>query len=157
MRKRPGLFVFSRLPEFGQTLTVFPMKDIKPFAIIVGLVVDVGSTQVLLTRSLLLLTICFHLSAQDLQALAKDHSPTGLLSAIIPGALGSCIGGFVAGRLATTAEIKNTILMGLLSSLSGFLISGRLPLWYYVCGTLVTIGAATTGGYVARVIASESR
>jgi hypothetical protein len=131
------------------------MKDIKFLAIIVGVVTDVASTQVILLKFVFFCAIVLRIEGQDFRPLLSQHSLSTQLPEMALGGLGSFLGGFVAGRMAKTAEIKNTLLMGLLSNATGFAFFHMAETWVMVAGSAMTFAAATLGGYLALLIRRE--
>jgi hypothetical protein len=67
--------------------------------------------------------------------------------------LSTVLGGYVAGRLAKTNSIPNSLVVGLLSLLLALVTAatfpGVTPLWKIIAGSIVTIPAAVLGGYIA--------
>jgi NADH:ubiquinone oxidoreductase subunit 5 (subunit L)/multisubunit Na+/H+ antiporter MnhA subunit len=133
------------------------MQDIKILAILIGVVTDVGSTQVIMMRFVIFYTISHRLHPQAAHDLFTNPPLSIRLPEMALGALGSFLGGFVTGRLAKTEEIKNTLLMGLLSDITAALLPGAEETWVFIVGSFLTVCAAMTGGYLARVIADEDR
>lgn len=83
-------------------------------------------------------------------------SPEGLLALGIIGAVGTALGGYVAGRLAQAHEVKHGALVGLVSLILGVLqasVTGQpipLPYWYELLAYIIAVPAGALGGYFAR-------
>ncbi len=83
-------------------------------------------------------------------------SPESLLILGVIGTLCTVLGGFVAGRLAKSAEIKHGAFVGGLSLILSTLeqtLSGQdlpIPEWYQFLAYLVAIPAGALGGYIAQ-------
>ena len=83
-------------------------------------------------------------------------SPEGLLALGIIGAVGTALGGYVAGRLARAHEVKHGALVGLVSLILGVLqtsVTGQpipLPYWYELLAYIIAVPAGALGGYFSR-------
>lgn len=80
-------------------------------------------------------------------------SPEGLLALGIIGAIGTALGGYVAGRLARADEVKHGALVGVVSLILGVLhasMAGQpisLPYWYELLAYIIAVPAGALGGY----------
>ena len=83
-------------------------------------------------------------------------SPESFLALGIIGAVGTALGGYVAGRLAQAHEVKHGALVGLVSLILGVLqtsVTGQpipLPYWYELLAYIIAVPAGALGGYFAR-------
>ena len=82
-------------------------------------------------------------------------SPEGLITLFLIGVLGTVLGGYVAGRLAKSEEIKHGALVGAVSLALGLIQSGSgagspVPQWYELLGYALTIPAGALGGSLAQ-------
>ena len=83
-------------------------------------------------------------------------SREGLLALILIGAFGTALGGYVAGRLAGSDEVKHGALVGAVSLIVGALQSAvagggsPVPYWYELLGYVLTIPAGALGGSFAQ-------
>jgi hypothetical protein len=128
-------------------------KEISIKAVIIGLLVDIGGTFAFSFVFRLLAAIVLTSagrSSEDLEVFTQTM--VFLLSSLAAGLLFTSLGGYITAHLARKAEMKNALVMGILSSLSGviFLVLSHdsSPLWFNVLSLLLVIPAAILGGYV---------
>ena len=81
-------------------------------------------------------------------------SPEGLITLFLIGVLGTVLGGYVAGRLARSEEVKHGALVGAVSLAVGLIQSSSgarspVPEWYELLGYALTIPAGALGGSLA--------
>jgi hypothetical protein len=83
-------------------------------------------------------------------------APEFLLAATIHGTFFTAVGGYVAGRLAPSDELRHAVIVGLLSLVMAALIAttpggGPRPAWWFdVVGYLLAVPAAAAGGWLAQ-------
>jgi len=131
--------------------------------IIIGAVVDYVATYALITLYLIVHYMKEPLekgglSAEALQEALKEmlSSQEGLLALLVIGALCTVLGGYLAGRIAGTEEVKHGVLVGAVSLIIGFLQSGMageaspVPYWHELLGYLLAIPAGALGGSLAQ-------
>jgi hypothetical protein len=65
----------------------------------------------------------------------------------------TALGGYVAGRIARSAPLANSLALGIVSLLLAILVAALLPgvspLWKIIAGCIITVPAALLGGYFA--------
>ncbi len=131
--------------------------------IIIGAVVDYAATYALITLYLILVYMKEPLEnggvpAEALQEALKEmlSSQEVLLDLLIIGALCTILGGYVAGRIAGTEEVKHGALVGAVSLIIGILQTGmageasQVPYWHELLGYLLAIPAGALGGFFAQ-------
>ena len=135
------------------------MKGLKFLAIIVGLVVDIFGS--LLSGLFIGIAMVIFYASQgmsmkeisvQLDAAHLNQSLPFLLSSAGVGGFFTVVGGFVTGWMAKTYELKNALIMGLLSVAFGALFWSFSPMWFNVAGALITPPSAMAGGYFAQCI-----
>ncbi|MBI4523085.1 MAG: TIGR04086 family membrane protein [Deltaproteobacteria bacterium] len=131
--------------------------------IVIGAVVDYVATHLLI----LLYLIVYHakdslgeggVSEEAFEEALKEalSSQEGLLALILIGAFCTALGGYIAGRLAKSDEVKHGALVGALSLIVGLLQAGvagersPVPQWYELLGYLLAIPAGALGGLLAQ-------
>ena len=137
--------------------------------IIIGAVVDYVATYALITLYLILVYMKEPLEkggvpAEALQEALKEmlSSQEGLLDLLIIGALCTILGGYIAGWIAGTEEIKHGALVGAVSLIIGILQTGMagevsaVPYWHELLGYLLAIPAGALGGFFAQGRAGPS-
>jgi hypothetical protein len=135
------------------------MKGFKFLAIFVGLVVDIGGSFLSGVVIAVVMMIFYATKGMPLKEISTqmDAAHLGqsipvLLSSIGVGGFFTVVGGFVTGWLAQSFQLKNALLMGLLSALFGAVFWTFSPLWYNIVCVLITPVAAAVGGYFAQCI-----
>ena len=131
--------------------------------IIIGAVVDYAATYALITLYLILVYMKEPLEkggvpAEAFQEALKEmlSSQEGLLDLLIIGALCTILGGYLAGRIAGTEEVKHGALVGAVSLIIGILQTGLageaspVPYWHELLGYLLAIPAGALGGFFAQ-------
>jgi ABC-type thiamin/hydroxymethylpyrimidine transport system permease subunit len=137
----------------------FVMKDLKFLAIFVGWVVDIFGTLLFGFGMTIVLMIFFAAQGMPLKQITVqtntahlDQSLPILLASLGIGGFSTVVGGFVTGWMAKVSQLKNAVVMGLLSTLFGVVFWSFSPLWFNIVCTLITPAAAATGGYFAQCI-----
>ena len=131
--------------------------------IITGAVVDYAATYALVTLYLIFVYMKEPLEeggvpAEALQEALKEmlSSQEGLLDLLIIGALCTILGGYIAGWIARTEEIKHGALVGAVSLIIGLVQTGMageaspVPYWHELLGYLLAIPAGALGGSLAQ-------
>ncbi len=152
------------MEQLSQQSTPAPIQPkgfftgVKIRPIIVGAVVDYIGTYVAMVLYLALFFMGDALKegGASQEAVEKAFhqmisSPEGLITLFLIGVLGTVLGGYVAGRLAKTEEVKHGALVGAVSLALGILQSGSgagspVPHWYELLGYALTIPAGALGG-----------
>ncbi|TAK07616.1 DUF3792 family protein [bacterium] len=137
--------------------------------IIIGAVVDYVATYALITLYLIVYYIKEPLEngglpAEALQEALKEmlSSQEGLLALLVIGALCTILGGYLAGRIARTEEVKHGAFVGAVSLIVGVLQTGMageaspVPYWYELLGYVLAIPAGALGGSFAQGRAKPS-
>jgi hypothetical protein len=81
---------------------------------------------------------------------AMTRDPAYLRAALILGTASTIVGGWLVARIARRIPYFNALAYGLLSVVLSVLLSGDLPLWVQVVGTLLTLPAALFGAYFGK-------
>jgi uncharacterized membrane protein YeaQ/YmgE (transglycosylase-associated protein family) len=124
------------------------LSDIKLKAVIVGAIVDnVGTIAVML---FLMTALASQGISQD-EVVARMKSPSGLLLNLIIGLGCTCLGAYVAGRMAQRSEV----LHGAVVAVAGMVLAllyreSGVPLWYDIMGFAGMLPAGMLGGHIAR-------
>jgi putative membrane protein (TIGR04086 family) len=139
----------------------FTGVEIRP--IIVGAVVDYVATAILVTLYLILYYVKDPLAKNGLpeEAIEKAlsealSSSEGLIALIVIGVFCTMLGGYVAGRLAKTQEVKHGALVGVVSVVVGALQTAMareispVPYWYEILGYVLATPAGALGGSLAQ-------
>lgn len=126
-------------------------------AIVVGFLVDIGGTFLANIAYGLIMGII--LAAQGLTPAEIEttmaEGPAVYLTNLIIGFIFTFVGGYVAGRIAKTAEVFHGGMVGILGILLGLVLykplnMGAYPQWYIVLGFATAIPIALLGGYAAK-------
>lgn len=127
-------------------------------AIIAGVVVDYIATYAA-TYAYFFIYLAKELSKQgevtEDQIINYMTSPEGLMIGFALGAMGTALGGFVAGFKAGKLEIKHGALVGLCSLIVSFIEQSLheetlpLPQWFRFVSVVAIIPAGALGGFVA--------
>jgi hypothetical protein len=133
------------------------MKDIKFFAIFVGLIVDIFGS--LFSGIVISIVVAIYLAVQGMPlkqisvqlSSTEEQSFLALHAAIGIGEFSTFVGGFVTGWMAKSAQLKNALIMGILSTLLGALFWSFNPLWFNIVCIPFTPASAAVGGYLAYV------
>jgi putative membrane protein (TIGR04086 family) len=127
--------------------------------VIVGAVVDYVATHILIVLYLFAsLGKDGGVSEEALEEALRDAvtSQDGLFTLLLIGALGTILGGYIAGRIAKTEEVKHGALVGAVSLILAALQAGAsgaeslVPYWYQLSGYLLAIPVGALGGYLAQ-------
>jgi CBS domain containing-hemolysin-like protein len=81
---------------------------------------------------------------------AMTRDPAYLRAALILGTASTVVGGWLVARIARRIPYFNALAYGLLSVVLSVLLSGDLPLWVRVVGTILTLPAALLGAYFGK-------
>ena len=79
-------------------------------------------------------------------------APAGAFLVVLFGwALGSLVGGFVAGWIGSSAPVRHALILGGLLTLAGVANNLALPppMWFWVAGLVVMLPASYAGGRLA--------
>lgn len=130
--------------------------------IIIGAVVDYVATYALITLYLIAVYMKEPLETGGLPAEALQEalremlsSQEGLLVLLVIGALCTVLGGYLAGRLAKSEEVKHGALVGAVSLIVGVLQTGMageaspVPYWHELLGYILAVPAGALGGSFA--------
>jgi hypothetical protein len=127
--------------------------------VILGVVVDYVATQILIVLYLFAsLGKDGGVSEEAIEEALKKtlSSQDGLFTLLLIGALGTILGGYIAGRMAGNDQVKHGALVGAASLILGALQAGAtgaeslVPYWYQLLGYLLAIPAGALGGYLAQ-------
>ncbi len=137
--------------------------------IIIGAVVDYVATYAFITLYLIVYYIKDPLEKGGMPEEAFEKalkemisSQEGLLALIVIGALCTVLGGYLAGRLAKSEEVKHGVLVGAVSLILGIVQTGMageaspVPYWYELLGYVLAIPAGALGGSFAQGRAKPS-
>ncbi len=137
--------------------------------IIIGAVVDYVATYALITLYLIVYYIKDPLEKGGMPEEAFEKalkemisSQEGLLALIVIGALCTVLGGYLAGRLAKSEEVKHGALVGAVSLIIGIVQTGMageaspIPYWHELLGYILAIPAGALGGSFAQGRAKPS-
>lgn len=129
-------------------LGAWKLSDIKFKAVIVGAFVDNFGTVAIM---LFLMTALASQGLSQEEIVARMKSPSGLLLNLIIGLGCTCLGGYVAGRMARRTEVLyGAVVAGAGMVLALFLRESGLPGWYDIIGFAGMMPAGMLGGYMAR-------
>lgn len=149
-------------------------KGFRLLAIIVGVIVDLGGTNVaaacyalFVVGRLLTELAARGLSRPELQAQLQgelEQALSGSVLMTVVGLLLSVLGGYVAGRLAGYAEVLHGAATGVGVALVSVILTLVLrlpvsigPLWRILLSLGVNIGSTTLGGYLAQLQRTRRR
>jgi hypothetical protein len=130
-------------------------EGVRPKAVMVGIVTDLGATFV----AMMLLTSLFgsragvdSISNEEARQLVNRamQDPAYLLLGGMLGLAATTLGGYVAARVAEVAPLLNAACVGLFDLALGIVTINQSPLWYSLAGILLTLPAAITGGVLWR-------
>ena len=131
------------------------MNALRPNALLLGLLTDVGGTWLLTSFVLALDSRYAALSPED-QAAALATAP----AMWVLGSLTTYLGGFVAGHLAIGEELANSFAMGIASTVFSFveILSAppTAPFWVEAAALLITIPLACAGGLTSAALRSRA-
>jgi hypothetical protein len=133
-------------------------SGIRPKAILIGIVTDIGATY--LVMSVLMVSLgagARDLSEEEARQLIEStfqQVPYLLLLGAL-GLLATALGGFVAAKVAVVAPLLNAACVGLFDLILGIVLIGDGPLWFSVIALLLTLPAAIMGGVVWRRAATR--
>ncbi len=132
-------------------------SGIRPKAILIGIVADIGATYLVIAVLMVSLGAgARDLSEEEARQLIEStfqQAPYLLLSGVL-GLLATALGGFVAAKVAIVAPLLNAACVGLFDLVLGILLIGNAPLWFSVIALLLTLPAAIMGGVLWRRVAS---
>jgi hypothetical protein len=124
------------------------LTNIKLKAIVVGALVDNVGTMFIM---MLLMTALVTRGLSQDEVVARLKSPSGLLLNLIIGLGCTCLGGYVAGRIARRSEVLHGgLVAGAGMVLALLLRESGLPGWYDVIGFTAMLPAGMLGGHMAR-------
>ncbi len=129
------------------------MKDISFKAVVIGLLVDIGGTFLFAFAFGLLALMLLPSTGDEIKQIdAFSRTPVFRTITPIVGLLFTGLGGYMTARISKTAELKNTLFMGIASAAFGmisiFTLSGSEHLWLDMIALILTILFALLGGYV---------
>jgi hypothetical protein len=130
-------------------------SGIRPKAILVGIVSDIGATYLAMMALMIWLGAgsgMEDLSKEEARQLIEStfQQPSYLLLSGVLGLLATALGGYVAARVAVVAPLLNAACVGLFDVIFGILLIGDPPLWFSIIGLLLTLPAAIIGGVLWR-------
>ena len=124
------------------------MSDTKLKNIMVGALVDNSGTVAIM---LFLMTAFAAHGLSPEEAAARMKSPSGLLLNLIIGPGCTCLGGYIAGRMARRSEVMHgAVVAGTGMVLALPLRESVLPGWYDITGFAGMMPAGIFGGHMAR-------
>jgi hypothetical protein len=124
------------------------LTNIKLKAIVVGALVDNIVTMFIM---MLLMTALVSQGLSQDEVVARMKSPSGLLLNLIIGLGCTCLGGYVAGRIARQSEVLHgSLVAGAGMVLALLLRESGLPGWYDILGFAGMLPAGMLGGHMAR-------
>jgi hypothetical protein len=124
------------------------LPDIKLKAIVVGVLVDNIGTMFIM---MLLMTALVSQGLSQEEVIARLKSSSGLLLNLIIGLGWTCLGGYVAGRIARQSEILHgSLVAGAGMVLALLLRESGLPPWYDIIGFVGMLPAGMLGSLMAR-------
>ncbi|MBI4684424.1 MAG: hypothetical protein HY755_04410 [Nitrospirae bacterium] len=129
------------------------MKEISIKAVIIGLLVDIGGTFAFSFVFGILAALLLLATERDIKELETiSETPGFLVPSLFVGLLFTSLGGYVAGRIAKQAEIKNAFALGMTSATLGVMfmifLPDAKPIWLDFAGLSLIIPFALIGGYV---------
>jgi hypothetical protein len=124
------------------------VRHISLKAILIGALLDIGG-------SLVVGSVMVFALGED-PADPANWSWASHVSFLIIGTAFTCLGGFVAARIAKSKELLHSAIVGAPAMALGLVSLPLVPIsgflvWYSVAGVLLTIPVAMLGGYLARV------
>lgn len=128
-------------------------SGIRPKAILIGIVADIGATYLIMAVLMVSLGAgARDLSEEEARQLIESalQQPSYLLLSGALGLLATALGGFVAAKVAIVAPLLNAACVGLFDLVLGVLLIGDAPLWFTVMALLLTLPAAIMGGVLWR-------
>ena len=128
-------------------------SGIRPKAVLIGIVADIGATY--LVMAVLMVSLgagARDISEEEARQLIESafQQPSYLLLSGVLGLLATCLGGFVAAKVAAVAPLLNAACVGLFDLVLGIFLIGDAPLWFSVIALFLTLPAAITGGVLWR-------
>ncbi|MBI4691074.1 MAG: hypothetical protein HY754_12545 [Nitrospirae bacterium] len=129
------------------------MKDLNVKAILIGFLVDIGGTFAFSMVFGIIAAVLLFAAGRDIKEL-EEFPKTDAFRILMPvvGIMFTVLGGFITGRIAKKAAIKNAFVMGLASALFGVSTILFYPagagLWLESASLLLTISASMLGGYL---------
>ena len=128
-------------------------SGIRPKAILIGIVTDIGVTYLIMAVLMISLGAgARDLSEEEAKQLIENalQQPSYLLLSGALGLMATALGGFVAAKAAIVAPLLNAACVGLFDLVLGILLIGDTPLWFSVIALLLTLPAAIMGGVLWR-------
>ena len=128
-------------------------SGIRPKAILIGIVTDIGVTYLIMAVLMISLGAgARDLSEEEARQLIENalQQPSYLLLSGALGLMATALGGFVAAKVAIVAPLLNAACVGLFDLVLGILLIGDTPLWFSVIALLLTLPAAIMGGVLWR-------
>jgi predicted phage tail protein len=128
-------------------------SGIRPKAILIGIVADIGATYLIMAVLMVSLGAgARDLSEEEARQLIESalQQPSYLLLSGALGLLATALGGFVAAKVAIVAPLLNAACVGLFDLVLGVLLIGDAPLWFTAMALLLTLPAAIMGGVLWR-------
>jgi hypothetical protein len=124
------------------------LSNIKFKAVVVGALVDnIGTMFVMM---LLMTALASQGLSQD-EVVARMKTPSGLLLNLIIGLGCTCLGAYVAGRIARRSEVLHGgLVAGAGMALALLLHESGLPGWYDILGFAGMLPSGMLGGHIAR-------
>jgi len=125
------------------------LSDIKLKAVIAGALVDNVAT---LFVMMFLMTALSSTGISHDDVVVRMKSTSGLLLTLIIGLGCTCLGGYVAGRMARRSEVLHGALVAGAGMVLALLYRETgLPLWYDIIGFAGMLPAGMGGGYIAQL------
>lgn len=125
------------------------MSDIKFKAVMVGAIVDNAGT---LAVMLFLMTALASQGFSQDEIIVQMKTLSGLLLTLIIGLGCTCLGGYVAGRMALRSEVLHGALVAGAGVVMAMLFrESGLPTWYDIIGFAGMLPAGMGGGYIAQL------
>ena len=127
----------------------------KPKAIIVGLLVDIGGSVVVgIVLGIVVGIIAVARGSTSPEALVALRANVYLKAIGLVGTtLSTGLGGYLAARMSRPNGLKNALVVGTISLILGIALAltmpGITPKWKLIAGLLLTLPAASVGGWIA--------
>ncbi|MCI0606409.1 hypothetical protein L0156_25780 [bacterium] len=129
------------------------MNSINWKAVLVGWGIDIAASTIFITGLTVLIGVAYGVSGNQHKVQDVFNSKDFLIYSLIFGLLFTVVGGYVAARIAGRREILHSVIVGVLSILTGLGCSQigsaqAIPGWFTTISHIITIPAAMLGGFV---------
>lgn len=123
-------------------------------AVLLGLLADVGGTIIFANLFALVIGIALGMQGRPMSDLQNLNTHNGFLTfSLFCGMAFTCLGGYVAARIANHAEYRHGFYLGIASLLTGILLQrvmdpAETPFWIDLLSHILIIPAALYGAHL---------